>query len=167
MERSRGGKGLYYCQKEGCMEAVGNLIGLALLGLALFGLQILCRQFLDLLEERASRDWPTMEATITWYTLRDTSDGEASSHDEWTVKLQYSYEVCTTFYSGSVRLAAWKTDETAARRSSSVLMNQKILIRYKPDWPAKSLYLKPVEPGNYPMVRHDRLLRRVLWLCFF
>jgi len=148
------------------VQGMVNLVVLVVVLLALFGLRMLCRQFLDRFEERASREWPTMEATITWYKLRDASNEEISSHDEWTVRLQYSYKVRSIFYSGSVRLASWHTDEKAARRYSSALMDQKILICYKPDRPAKSLYLKPVEPQNCPMVRQHGLLRRALWLCF-
>jgi len=148
------------------MDAVSDLLVLVAVGLMLSGLHTLCRQFLTLLEGRASRNWPTTRAIITGYKLRDASDPESAWHDEWRVRLQYSYKVGATFYSEFVRLASLKADETAARTFANALMNQEILIRYKPDFPAKSLYLMPIESQNHPMHRQDRLLRRAFWLCF-
>jgi hypothetical protein len=145
---------------------MADILVLVVVGLIFTGLHTLCGEFLTLLEERTSRNWPTKRATITWYKLRDASDPESSWHDEWTIRLQYSYEVDAAFYSGFVRLASLKADETTARTFSSTLMNQEILIRYKPDSPAKSLYLEPIESQNYPIHRQDRLLRRLFWLCF-
>jgi hypothetical protein len=145
---------------------MGDILVLVVVGLMFTGLHTLCGEFLTLLEERTSRNWPTKRAIIIGYKLHDASDPESSWHDEWTIRLQYSYEVDAACYSGFVRLASLKADETTARAFSGALVNQEILIRYKPNSPAKSLYLHPIQSQNYPMHRADRLLRRVFWLCF-
>jgi hypothetical protein len=103
---------------------------------------------------------------IVSYRLDDVSDPEFNRHDEWRVRIRYSYKLDSTFYSGFVRLAPWETDEDSAARFSRDLIKKKILVCYQPNAPAKSLYREPVDFQGMPMMREDGLIRRAFWLCF-
>ena len=145
---------------------MGDIVSLLIVAGIISAWVFLSRLCLDLLERRTTRGWPTTEAMITGYKLRDVDNSERCSPNRWRARLQYQYEVNHTCYWGRMRLTPWNADHSSAENSANALVNKKIVVCYQPDRPARSLYCEPCTDESVVLVREDGLVTRVLWLCF-
>lgn len=148
------------------METLGGIFSLLIVAAIISAWVFLCRQCLDLLERRTTQGWPTTEAVITGYKLRDADNSEGGPPSRWRARLQYQYEVNHTYYWGLMRLTPWNANRASAENSASALVNKKIMVCYQPDRPARSLYHEACNDESAVFVREDGLVTRILWLCF-
>lgn len=160
------GEALYYRSETALTDTMGDIVSLLIVAAIISAWVFLSRLCLDLLERRTTRGWPTTEAVITGYKLRDADNSEGISSDRWRARLRYRYEVNHTRYWGQMRLTPWNADHVSAENSASALVNKKILVCYQPDRPARSLYHEACNDESAVFVREDGLVTRILWLCF-
>jgi hypothetical protein len=88
--------------------------------------------------ERDASDWPQSAGTVIG-TLAKRSDRGDSAWNVWSVELTYSYVASGEYYSGSHLLPP--ESEGEAEELAQRWKDRKLVVRYLPDDPSKSVVL--------------------------
>jgi hypothetical protein len=91
------------------------------------------------LNERRTTGWPLVSATVENYEI------EYSRYQGFTTILYYSYSVNGEFYSGEFRRYSHST-QVKAGDTGERWVHRQILVRHKPDDPAKSMFIENDSP---------------------
>ena len=118
--------------------AFGLFLLLAALAASLFYLYRRSRLYF------AAQKWTLAEATIQGgYAAYLQNSSRASKYYGWRPTLQYSYQVAGEYYSGYLLFGGgYFNSSDDARAATEKWLNQKITIRYNPENPQESAFLK-------------------------
>ncbi len=94
-----------------------------------------------MIRARAAQSWPSTEARIETSYVTTVDPGETTPLNYHPV-LQYSYVVQGERYAGSFQLSEWNPDRDAAAEVGRGWVGDSIRIRYKPQSPAVSVWLR-------------------------
>jgi len=87
----------------------------------------------------AARSWPMVVGTIEQTGLHTES---RKYETVYFPELHYSYQVNGEYYSGLFRLPESRTDSDAALALAKPWINRRVFIRYHPNRPEKSVFLR-------------------------
>jgi hypothetical protein len=89
--------------------------------------------------KQAAESWPMMNATVESFYVINSGAG---STVHWIPILEYSYAINGQRYSGNAGLQFnGGNDKTIAEEAGNTWQGQKILVRYNPQKPEKSVFL--------------------------
>ena len=139
----------------GVESIVGIVVTLAIIAVTVW----LFRRYMDTrISVRDAQSWPAAEATVTQWHPQQLAmlypSGRSSHADmwQWSAVLEYLFEAEGEFFSGAFCLAQWVESADQCKLLASPWLKRKIRIRYKPDDPAKSIFLESdgAPPGALP-----------------
>jgi hypothetical protein len=104
-----------------------------------------------------AQNWPSAEATVeSWHAQQlaflPSCSPKNDDISQWSAILQYVFEAQGEYFSGEFCLAQWVENKEGCELLAARWLKKKVLIRYKPEDPTKSIFLESdgAPPGALP-----------------
>jgi hypothetical protein len=137
------------------MQAFFGLLTLAVIFAAIvFLFRLQAKRYISIDE---AQNWPSAEATVeNWrpqqLAFLPSCSPKSDDLSQWSAILEYVFEAQGEYFAGEFCLAQWVENEEGCETLAARWLKKKVLIRYKPDDPNKSIFLESdgAPPGALP-----------------